>query len=105
LYPAMNNTKWRELQQAMYALEEHSPKWRTKCVTNGYVSNWDGEWFYHFSEGGYKDIEWVEIQAENEEHRSVILSELRKVHVPGERTAHGFKIYGYVQDGSPVEYL
>ncbi len=89
----------------MYALEGHGSMWRTKCVTNGYVSSWDGEWFYHFSVGGYKDIEWVEIQAENEEHKKVILSELRKIHVPGEHTAHGFKVYGYVQAGSPIEYL
>lgn len=101
----MNNTKWRELQQAMYALESHSPKWRTKCVTNGHVSNWDGEWFYHFSEGGFNDIEWVEIKIESKEQMSVVLSALRQIHVPGKLTSQGVKVYGYVEEGVAIDYL
>ncbi|NDL71145.1 hypothetical protein GPL32_11610 [Halomonas alkaliphila] len=101
----MNNTKWRELQRAMLALGDHSPNWRTKCKANDHISNWDGEWFYHFSDGGYEDIEWVEIKAENEQHRKLVLSELRKVHVPGQKTENGFKVYGYVKAGDFVEHL
>lgn len=29
-------------------------------MDNDYVSDWDMEWHYHFTEGGFKDIEWVE---------------------------------------------
>lgn len=101
----MNDTKWSELQQAMYALGDLSPKWRTKCLTNGYISEWDGEWIHHFYGGSFKDIEWVEIKIENEEQRSVVLSELRKIHVPGEHTDRGLKVYGYLADGRAIDYL
>ena len=37
MYPAMNNTKWDELREAMYDLGELRPRWRTKGVS-GYLS-------------------------------------------------------------------
>lgn len=105
MQPVMNNTKWRELQTAMYELEDVDTRWRTRCVDNGFVSAWDGEWFYHFSEGGYAYIEWVEIRVESEREREIVLSLLKKIHVPGEVTEHGFKVFGYVPVGQTVEYL
>ncbi|QDU07024.1 DUF6678 family protein [Gimesia aquarii] len=101
----MNNTKWRELQMAMYGIKDFCPRWRTRCLENGYLASWDGEWFYHFSEQGYDWIEWVEIKTENAEEDSIVLSELKRIHVPGHRTEHGFKVYGYVKEGQPVNYL
>lgn len=100
----MNNTKWKEIHKAMYELQE-SPKWRTKCVTNGYISCWDGEWFYHFSEGGFEDIEWVEIKTEDKEQSDRVLSILKSIHVPSIKTEHGFKVYGYIIEGASVDYL
>lgn len=78
----MNNTKWHELQMAMYDLKENHPKWLSKCIDNEYISQCDGEWYYHFSEGGFKDLEWVEIKIEN-----------------------GYRIYGYIQDGKSIDYI
>ena len=101
----MNNTKWQELQTAMYELKEKSPMWRSKCKTNEYISQWDGEWFYHFSEGGFKDVEWVEIQIESEEQKKLVLSELKSIHLPGHEIENGYKIYGYTQEGQHVEYI
>lgn len=100
----MNNTKWKEVQESMHGLKE-SPKWRICCVTNGYISDWDGEWFYHFSEGGFEDIEWLEIKTANEEHAELVLSSLKSIHVPGIKTEYGYKVYGYVNEGEPVDYL
>ncbi|MCA9014065.1 MAG: hypothetical protein KDA77_01925 [Planctomycetaceae bacterium] len=105
MQPVMNDTKWRELQMAMYEIKDFCPQWRTRCLENGYVSHWDGEWFYHFSEGGYADIEWVEIKAENVEEAAIVLAALKKIHVPGEQWEHGFRVYGYVTECQPVEYL
>jgi len=101
----MNNTKWKELQESMYRLSELSPKWRTCCTANGYVSDWDGEWFYHFSEGGYKDIEWVEIKTENVKQKQLVLSELQMINVPGIETTNGYKVFGYIKEGASVGYL
>jgi len=101
----MNNTKWRELQLAMHQLKELSPQWRTCCITNGYVSDWDGEWYYHFSEGGFQDIEWLEIKVDSLEQKDLVFSELKKIHVPGQESEYGFKVFGFVVEGVSVEYL
>jgi len=105
VYPAMNNTKWEELRLAMYSLGDLSPQWRTRVMYTGYESSWDGEWFYHFRGGGYDDIEWVEIKVRSAEQSDAVLNALRPIHVPGEKTPEGFKVYGYLPDGQGCEYL
>ena len=100
----MNNTKWDELRLAMYSLEP-TPRWRTKDVDSGYESDWDREWFYHFREGGYDTIEWVEIEVPPETERETILKVLRQIHVPGEPTELGFRVFGYSPSGESVDYL
>ena len=104
-FAVMNNTKWKELQKAMCELGAFSPKWRTKCLTNGYITDWDGEWYYHFSEGGFEDVEWVEIRAEDGEGKGMLLSELRKIHVPGVEIENGYRVYGYIDEGKAVDYV
>ena len=100
----MNNTKWDELRLAMYNLGDLRPRWRTKDVS-GYLSPWDGEWFYHFRDGGYVSIEWVEIQVISPEQDAAVLALLRKIHLPGHRIEQGFRIYGYGQDGVAIDYV
>lgn len=59
-----NNTKWSELQKIMSGLAQRDPYWKTQA-TNGFVyppQGWDGDWTYHFRLGGYKSIEWCEMQ-------------------------------------------
>jgi hypothetical protein len=101
----MNDTKWDEVRLAMYDLGEMSPKWRTRDVENGYVSTWDGEWFYHFREAGYRTIEWVEIATGTDEQREAVRNLLRRIHVPGVETEYGFRVYGHVAPGQQVDYL
>ena len=101
----MNNTKWEEIRQGMLALGELSPQWRTKDSDSGHVSHWDGEWYYHFSEDGYDSIEWLEIATPSAEQRAAVAHLLRSVHVPGEVTDAGFRVYGYVSPGVGSEYL
>jgi hypothetical protein len=101
----MNDTKWDELRLGMYGLGSLSPVWRTRARENGYVSRWDGDWFYHFRDGGYATIEWVEIATPGIDQRRAVLEVLRRVHVPGEETASGFRVFGYVNVGQPVDYL
>lgn len=89
----------------MYGLGLLSPKWRTLNVNNGHLSEWDGEWFYHFRNGGYKFIKWVEIAVESPEERQAVLTELAKIHVLGETTDAGFRVLGYAELGVEVDYL
>jgi len=103
LVPVMSDTKWDELRLAMYELEP-TPSWRTKCWENGHVSEWDKEWFYHFSVGGYELMEWVEIRIESKEQKHKVLSELARVHVPTEEISEGFRVYGYIKLGQSIQY-
>lgn len=89
----------------MYGLNSDSPKWRARCITNGFISDWDGEWFYHFSENGFSDIEWVELKIDSEEQRKLVLSVLKDIYLPGEATEAGYKVYGYIKEGVSVDYL
>lgn len=100
----MNNTKWEELRLAMLEFED-SPRWRTRDVQTGYESHWDREWYYHFRDGGYSSIEWVEIAADSPEQLLAIQAALARVHVPGERTEAGFRVYGYIPAGKAVDYV
>jgi hypothetical protein len=101
--PVMNNTKWDELRFAMYGLGRLSPKFRAQDKETGYLSDWDGEWFYHFRTGGYSSIKWVEIKIESPQQDAAVLAELARVHVPGQRTDLGFKVFGYVE--GPIDYI
>ena len=111
----MNKTKWDELRLAMHRLSEpsrrvyrlvvdRSPQWRTKDRKNGYVSEWDGDWFYHFY-GGYERIEWVELRIVTPEQREMVRDCLRTVHVPGIETDDGFRVFGWVKSGEQVGYI
>jgi hypothetical protein len=103
LYPAMNDTKWNELRLEMYA-QKPPPAWST-LDTNGYRSPPDRDWFYHFREGGYESILHVDIQVETPTQRELVRSALRKVHVPGEETPEGFRVFGYLQDGQAAAFI
>ncbi|MTV36704.1 DUF6678 family protein [Duganella radicis] len=105
MQPLMNDTKWDELRLAMYGLGPLSPRWRTLDVQNGHLSDWDGDWFYHFRNGGYKFIQWVEIATESAGQRHAVLAELTKVHVPGKFTEAGFRVLGYAELGVAIDYL
>jgi hypothetical protein len=102
--PVMNDTKWDELRRAMYGLGELSPAWRTQDVS-GYLSPWDGEWYYHFREGGYASIEWVEIRVTSPAQHAAVLASLREVHVPGEVVDQVFRVYGYAAVGMAMNYI
>jgi hypothetical protein len=88
----MNETKWDELRLALYGLGGLRPKWRTRDLP-GYLSPWDGEWFYHFQEEGYGSIEWVEIRVAIPEQVMAVEAALRQVHVPGHRVEHSFRVF------------
>lgn len=105
MHPLMNDTKWDELRLAMHGLEGLSPRWRTLDVENAYPCEWDREWYYHFRTGGYKCIQWVEIAVDNDAQRLAILKELVRIHVPGERTDLGYRVFGYTKPEQALDYI
>jgi hypothetical protein len=103
IHGVMDNTKWDELRLAMYAIKP-TPRYRCMMI-NGHYSREDAEWFYHFREGGYEDIQYVDIFAESQPLREQISSALKKIHLPGEETGDGFRVHGYAPPGQNLDYL
>jgi hypothetical protein len=105
--PVMSHTKWDELRLGLYDLGNLAPSYRTKSITNGHVTRWDSEWFYHFrdTDGTYNYCEWVEIRIETPEQDAAVLAVLKTVHVPGHRIEGGFRVYGYSRTGEPLDYI
>ena len=101
----MNDTKWDELRLGMHALGELRPRWRTSDLDTGYLSVWDNEWYYHLRVGGYRTIEWIEIAVGSAEQRRAVRGVLVQVHVPGEETGAGFRVYAYIEAGAAVAYI
>ncbi|WP_112664075.1 DUF6678 family protein [Microvirga flavescens] len=99
----MNNTKWDELRLEMYRITP-TPAWSTLSV-EGYQSPPDREWYYHFRHGGYASILHVDILVEDAIQREKVRSALQKVHVPGEETPEGFRVFGYLRDDQATYYL
>lgn len=80
------------------------PSWST-LSKNGYRSKPDREWFYHFREGGYETILHLDIQVDTPAQRELVRSALKKVHVPGEETPNGFRVFGYLQGGQAADFI
>ena len=102
----LNHTKWEEIRLSMYNLAINiklAIKWRVKNIDNGYVSAWDSEWYYHFKNGGYEMIEWLEILTPDPSIQAFVLKELKKIHVPGKVQPESVLVYGYSND--LVDYL
>jgi len=56
-------------------------------------------------EGGYGDIVHLDIHVETPSQRELIRTALRKVHVPGEETPEGFRVFDYLHNGRSVDYI
>ena len=98
-YSTCNNTKWAELRALFLSIEAaHRPEFRSKCITNGYISEWDGEWYYHFNEGGFKEIEWIELKFESVDCTDMF-GGLLEIGLVGEIRDNLLRIYGYVPKG------
>lgn len=105
--PVMNDTKWEGLRRAMYLLGDLRPKWRTKGIQSWYVREWDGDWFdwsHQFGEG-YPSIEWMEIMVTSTEQDAAVVNALKALHVRGEKTEHGYRVFGYAEPGKPMNYI
>lgn len=103
LYSCMNNTKWNQIRVAMVSMQS-SPLWKITFL-NGNESAVDGEWFYHFSEGGYLDIQYLDILTNSVEQHATVGTILRAIHLPGMETSTGYRILGYADSVNYVDYL
>lgn len=65
----------------------------------------DGEWFYHFKEGGYLDIQHLDILTSSVEQHATVGTILQAINLPGIETSSGYRILGYADSVGKVEYL
>lgn len=103
LYSCMNNTKWNEIRLAMHSMQS-PPLWKVTSL-KGYESSADGEWFYHFCEGGYLNIQYLDVLTNSVEQHAEVGAILRAIHVPGIETSTGYRILGYADSLSDIDYL
>ncbi len=115
LHPVLNYTKWNELRLAMYDLP-FSISFRQKILGTKWVSEWDGEWYYHFRWGVHItekdgnrfvmvhdqtrkliDIEWAELHYDPANQAAVIAA-LAKLSIPYELSENGLKVFGHIDD-------
>ena len=50
-------------------------------------------------------IEWVQIKVTSPMQDLAVLRALKSIHVPGEKTEHGYRVFGYAEPGKAVDYF
>ncbi|MGP2417215.1 hypothetical protein ACTUSQ_24095, partial [Pantoea ananatis] len=63
------------------------------------------EWFYHFSEGGYLDSQYLDILTNSVAQHAMVGTILRAIHLPGIESKNGYRILGYADASSYMDYL
>ncbi|WP_152610544.1 DUF6678 family protein [Leisingera sp. ANG-DT] len=104
-YAVCNHTKWMELRALVLSLgADERPDFRSRCIASGNVSGWEREWFYHFCDGGFADLEWVELRgsclADAEFQKR-----LAQIGLAGKAEGNAVLIFGFVTCGETAEKL
>ncbi|WP_430516857.1 hypothetical protein [Bradyrhizobium yuanmingense] len=63
------------------------PRFRCKNLEAGNLSQWDGEWFYHWTSGGWDWVGWAEPCTETEHQRELVRTILRRIRFAGRAIA------------------
>ena len=104
-----NKTKWLKLRDFVLTLDVR-PRFRSKILETGYVSKWDGEWYYHLigesaiNEGNFKEIEWFELAGSALEDHTII-ERISSIGFCGEFVDGNLRLYGYIKNGEFVPKL
>jgi hypothetical protein len=98
----MNDTKWREVCEA-FRLWREPPRYRVHDVlaADGYISEWDREWYYHPLP--YVSIQWLEVEL-SEEQIPAALAVCKGVGAPAERSPVGLRIWGWVGSANRPQF-
>lgn len=115
MYSAMNDTKWLELQKAVYSLP-FLPPFVLKCVTGDDpdvepedAPRWLGDWSDYWEEGlpPFFDIEWMKVRPRHGQYRGRLIADeimdetdefiaiLERFAIPYDNDNGTITIYGY----------
>jgi len=90
----MNDTKWREVCEG-FCHWPQTPRFRVHdlLAADGYLSEWDREWYYHPLP--YVSIQWLEVELRDEQVAAGV--ELcKRVGAAVERSPVGLRIWGWI---------
>ena len=98
----MNDTKWREVCRTFSAMSP-LPQFRISdmLAKDGYVSDWDGEWYHH--PYPYVSVRWLEVRLSP---MSVPVGSALCVRIgaPAELTPHGIRIWGWATSDDAARF-
>ncbi len=106
LVGAANNTKWNELISEIREWEQWQPSYRTKWV-NGYISEWDVEWYYHLP-FPFVGVQWFDIgthqvitnsifvEDEIIDHSKIICDLLKRIGLSFDTANDFIRVWGYL---------
>ncbi len=107
-FSTCNATKWEELRRLALSMEPAKrPRFRSRHMDTGHLSRWDNEWFYHFRDGGYADIEYVELEFALTID-PFVADQLEAIGLVGVHEGQTVRIYGYLPHGtraSPLQII
>lgn len=103
-FSVANHSRWRSLRDYMINVKGDKPRFRSRCILNGYVSNWDGEWTYHFSGAGFKNIEWFELRGDVLNDPQMIAG-IVNIQFVGKFVGPALRLYGYLENGQVARKL
>jgi hypothetical protein len=112
LASVMNDTKWKELVEAMRAMPAGKPLYRIKDVLDSCpeLGPWDNEWFCHL--WPYYGIEWIEIDPTRQrqlgpgaDQTDAIVVALRECSIPFSFQGRYIRVWGYTRPGATVHFV
>ena len=99
-FSTCNMTKWEELRRLVLSIQPAArPRFRSRHMETGHLSYWDDEWFYHFRDGGYADIEYVELEF-TQAIVPLFASRLEAIGLVGVQHGYNLQIFGYLPHGT-----
>jgi hypothetical protein len=95
LSSCMNDTKWREVCELFRHWSAPPPPFRIRdlLAPDGYVSEWDREWYYH--PRPYVSIHWLEVEMPSDSVPAA-LARCKEIGAAVEARDVGLRIWGWV---------
>jgi FAD/FMN-containing dehydrogenase len=95
LSACMNDTKWREVCELFRHWSAPPPRFRISdlLAPDGYVSEWDREWYYH--PRPYVSIQWLEVEIPSDSVPAA-LARCKEIGASVEARDVGLRVWGWV---------
>lgn len=91
----MNDTKWREVCELFQNWSSPPPRFRIRNLfaPDGFVSEWDREWYYHPKP--YVSIHWLEVEMPSDSIPAAV-ARCKDIGAAVEAREAGLRIWGWI---------